>query len=115
MRLLHVRLPVGTPLAPVHASGEVGAPPRRRREGEGMSEAARPEPPTFVIGPGPHVHSPETTSKIMWAVNAALAPAAIWGVIVFGMPALAVVAASIAGALASEWATNRLLKGRASV
>ena len=80
-----------------------------------MSEAARPEAPTFVIGPGPHVHSPETTSKIMWTVNAALAPAAIWGVVVFGMPALAVMAASIAGALASEWATNRLLKGRASV
>ncbi|HEY6572909.1 MAG TPA: RnfABCDGE type electron transport complex subunit D [Candidatus Eisenbacteria bacterium] len=77
--------------------------------GTGRSE------PVFVTEPGPHVHSSETTSKIMWTVNAALAPAAIWGVVVFGLPALAVLAGSIAGALGSEWATNRLLKGRTSL
>ena len=77
--------------------------------GAGRSE------PTFVIEPGPHVHSSETTSKIMWTVNAALAPAALWGVVVFGWPALAVLAGSIAGALGSEWATNRLLKSRTSL
>ena len=78
------------------------------------TEAARPDPPTFVIGPGPHVHSPETTAKIMWTVNAALAPAALWGVVVFGLPALGVIASSIAGAVGSEWAAHRLMKGRVS-
>lgn len=77
--------------------------------------AVRPDPPPFVIGPGPHVHSSETTSRIMWTVNAALAPAAFWGAIVFGLPALAVLLASIAGAVASEWTANRILKNRASV
>jgi len=77
-------------------------------------DAGRTEP-TFIIEPGPHVHSPETTSKIMWTVNAALAPAALWGVVVFGLPALAVLIGSIAGALGAEWGANRLMKGRASL
>jgi electron transport complex protein RnfD len=51
----------------------------------------------------------------MWTVNAALAPAALWGFVVFGLPALAVIVASIAGAVGSEWVANRVLKGRASV
>ncbi len=71
--------------------------------------------PAFTIGPGPHVHSSETTRKIMWTVNAALAPAAVWGVVVFGMPALAVLVASIAGAVAAEWVATRGPKSRTSV
>lgn len=71
--------------------------------------------PAFVIGPGPHVHSSESTTKIMWTVNAALAPEAIWGVVVFGMPALAVLLASIAGAVAAEWVATRGPKSRTSV
>ena len=45
-----------------------------------------PEAPTgpFVLSPGPHVHAAETTARIMWTVNAALAPAAVWGAFVFG-------------------------------
>ena len=77
--------------------------------------ATKPSEPAFVIGPGPHVHSSETTPKIMWTVNAALAPAAIWGVVVFGLPALAVVAASIAGAVGVEWVATRGPKSRTSV
>ena len=41
-----------------------------------------------MIGPGPHVHAPESTARIMWWVNGALAPAALWGAFVFGLPAV---------------------------
>lgn len=66
--------------------------------------------PQFVIGPGPHLHAEESTSRIMWWVNGSLAPAALWGVYVFGWSALAVVLASIAGAAGAEWVASRMLK-----
>jgi electron transport complex protein RnfD len=69
----------------------------------------------FVIAPGPHVHAAESTASIMWWVNASLAPAAFWGVFVFGAPALAIIAASIGGAAAAEWASGRALKLRPSL
>lgn len=72
-------------------------------------------PQQFVITPGPHLHVEESTAKIMWWVNAALAPAALWGCWVFGLPALLVIAGSVAGAMAAEWGTNRLLGRRQTV
>lgn len=66
----------------------------------------------FVIAPGPHVHAAESTTSIMWWVNASLAPAALWGAFVFGLPALAVIAASIGGAAAAEGISGRALKLR---
>ncbi len=73
-----------------------------------MSDSNR----AFVLTPGPHLHVDESTAKIMWWVNAALAPAALWGMWVFGLNALAVVLASIAGAVVAEWASCRMLKRR---
>ena len=64
---------------------------------------------TFVIGPGPHVHAAETTAHIMWWVNGALAPAALWGAFVFGWPAVRVLVAAIVGALLAESAVQRSL------
>jgi electron transport complex protein RnfD len=72
-----------------------------------------PRAGTFVVAPGPHVHGSETTSHIMWWVNGALAPAALWGVLVFGVPALLVMVAGIAGAAAGEQLGTRML-GRTS-
>jgi electron transport complex protein RnfD len=51
----------------------------------------------------------------MWTVNAALAPAAAWGVLVFGLPALGVIAASTAGAVLAEWGASRMMRARTSV
>jgi electron transport complex protein RnfD len=73
--------------------------------------AGAPSQP-FILSPGPHVHAPETTARIMWTVNATLAPAALWGVFVFGYRALAVILASIAGAAIAEWLTARALRTR---
>jgi electron transport complex protein RnfD len=75
-----------------------------------MSES--PSPPTLVIEPGPHVHSDDSIAGIMWTVNLALAPAAVWSVVAFGWRPLGVILAAIAGALAAEWAAARLLKRR---
>jgi electron transport complex protein RnfD len=67
---------------------------------------------TFVIGPGPHVHSAESTANIMWWVNGALAPAALWGAFVFGLPAVLVMVASVTGALLAEALAQRALGRR---
>lgn len=69
----------------------------------------------FVLSPGPHLHTEESTSKIMWWVNGSLAPAALWGVFVFGLGALAVIVASIAGAVLTEYATQRMMGRRATL
>lgn len=68
--------------------------------------------PTFVLSPGPHLHTEESTSKIMWWVNGSLAPAALWGVFVFGINAAFVILASIAGAVLTEYASQKVLGRR---
>jgi electron transport complex protein RnfD len=77
--------------------------------------SAATEQPPFLIEPGPHVHAAESTASIMWWVNASLFPAAAWGIFVFGLPALAVVAASIGGAVAAEWLAGRWLRMRTTI
>jgi electron transport complex protein RnfD len=68
--------------------------------------------PTFVLSPGPHLHTEESTSKIMWWVNGSLAPAALWGVFVFGINAAFVILASIAGAVLTEFVSQKALGRR---
>lgn len=81
-----------------------------------VATPATPEARTpFVLAPGPHVRASESTTTIMWTVNAALAPAAAWGILMFGWPALAVIAGSIAGALLAEWGAGRMMRARTSV
>lgn len=70
---------------------------------------------TFVISPGPHLHVEESTAKIMWWVNGSLAPAALWGVWVFGWNSLLVIAGSIAGAVGAEWVANRMMGRRSTL
>ena len=76
-----------------------------------MSETPR----QFVITPGPHLHVDESTARIMWWVNGSLAPAVLWGAYVFGLNAIAVVLASILGAVFAEWGSSRLLKRRPTI
>jgi electron transport complex protein RnfD len=66
----------------------------------------------LVLTPGPHLRSGTTTAGIMWWVNGTLAPAALWGVYVFGLAALIVTAAAVAGAMGAEWFACRLLRRR---
>ena len=64
--------------------------------------ATVPDERRFIIGPGPHVRAADTTARILWTVNASLAPAVLWGAFVFGWSALAVVVAAVLGALLAE-------------
>lgn len=62
------------------------------------------------ISVSPHIHSNRSTTGIMLDVIIALLPAAIAGVIIFGLRALAVVAVCIASAVLGEAIFNRIVK-----
>ena len=79
-----------------------------------MSAGTGTRPP-FVVTPGPHLRTSESTAAIMWWVNAALMPTAAWGVWVFGPPALEVILGTVAGAVGAEAVANRLMKQRLTV
>jgi electron transport complex protein RnfD len=72
-------------------------------------------PPPFVVTPGPHLRTAQSTAAIMWWVNAALLPTAAWGVWVFGPPALEVILAAVAAAVGAEWLADRALRQRVTV
>lgn len=56
----------------------------------------------FTVNNSPHVRHPDSTSKIMFTVSAALAPALIWALGIFGWRALVPVVASVAACLITE-------------
>jgi len=62
------------------------------------------------ISSSPQIHSPASTAKTMWLVVLSLIPAGIWGVYAFGPRSIAVLAASILGAVASEYLMGLMLK-----
>ena len=68
-----------------------------------------------VIEPAPQIHHPDSTSRIMWTVVAVLLPAGLWGVYVFGVQVLAVLAVSVAASVVSELAMARALKRDVSI
>ena len=68
--------------------------------------------PQLLVTAAPHVRSRDTTARLMWTVSATLAPAALWGVALFGIQALWVLLASIAAAMLTEQAVNLALKRR---
>ncbi len=60
------------------------------------------------LTPAPHVHSPQTTRALMRNVLLALAPCAVAGVVIFGAPALVLMAVSVLSAVAGEACWQRL-------
>ncbi|MDR1506586.1 MAG: RnfABCDGE type electron transport complex subunit D [Treponema sp.] len=67
--------------------------------------------PDIFLGSSPHTGTSASTSKIMGAVLAALAPAAVFGVVIYGLPALWVILAATAASTGGE-ALFRLVLGR---
>ncbi|BAL82089.1 putative electron transport complex protein RnfD [Selenomonas ruminantium subsp. lactilytica TAM6421] len=51
-------------------------------------EVMKKEPELFTVSVSPHIRDDETISHIMWQVNAALLPAALFAIWWFGIPAL---------------------------
>lgn len=65
---------------------------------------------TFTVSASPHVRSDESISKIMWNVNIALAPAAIFAVYHFGLPALGTMLSGIISAVLVEYIIEKVRK-----
>lgn len=57
----------------------------------------------FTVSTSPHIRSEESISKIMWTVNLALTPAALFGVFHFGIHALMVILVGILSAVFFEY------------
>ena len=77
-------------------------------------ETAATATPLFV-SVSPHIKDRETTARIIWTVNAALAPAAAMGAFYFGPRAVLSMAVSIATAVLSEYLFQKLLKKKITI
>lgn len=69
----------------------------------------------LTVSPSPHIKNGVTTQKIMLHVLIALLPATIWGIVMFGGKAAAVVAISVMSCVFFEWATQKILKRKVTV
>jgi electron transport complex protein RnfD len=75
-----------------------------------MDYQANTQDNVYTVSASPHIRSSATISNIMWNVNLALAPAAVFGVIHFGMSALINIIVSIVSAVAAEYAVQKIRK-----
>ena len=64
----------------------------------------------FTVSASPHIRCDESISKIMWNVNLALAPAAIFAVFYFGFPALINIIVGGVSAVAFEYLVQKYRK-----
>jgi Na+-translocating ferredoxin:NAD+ oxidoreductase subunit D len=62
------------------------------------------------VSTSPHLRADDSIAKIMWTVNIALAPAALFGAYWFGMNALMIMIAGIVSAMAFEYLVQKLRK-----
>ena len=71
-----------------------------------MPESSTP----LTLSPSPHIHTAESTRKLMGEVLLALCPAIAAAGVLFGGRALLLIAVCVAGCVASEFVTRRLLR-----
>ncbi len=67
------------------------------------------------VSVSPHIRSGLSTATVMRDVAIALLPPMLFGVFVFGLRALLVIAVSVLSCVATEWASRRLMKRSATV
>ena len=63
----------------------------------------------FTVSPSPHVHTGDSTRKIMYRVVYAMIPALIWSVFVFGLDALRVTLIAVLACLAFEYVIQKYI------
>ncbi len=63
----------------------------------------------LTVSPSPHIHTPDSTRKIMFRVIIALIPALIWSVFVFGPGALRVTAIAVVACVGLEYVVQKFL------
>ncbi|GIM29693.1 electron transport complex subunit D [Clostridium polyendosporum] len=61
----------------------------------------------LTVSASPHIRSEESISKIMWTVNLALFPAAIFAIYNFGTPALTTMLVGVISAIATEYLVQK--------
>lgn len=61
------------------------------------------------VSGSPHVHSDESTKKIMWRVNLALVPALLVGIAFFGVNALLIALVSVAACCLFQWLIEKFI------
>ena len=69
----------------------------------------------LIVSVSPHLRSEETTSRIMWSVNAALLPATVMSVYFFGPRAAIVLAVTIISAIFSEYLYAKAVKKKNTI
>lgn len=69
----------------------------------------------LILSSSPHVSDGKKTPLLMWTVVIALLPEAVYGVILFGIPALITILASVGSCVLAEAAFNALCKKRQTV
>ena len=69
----------------------------------------------LTVSPSPHIKKGSSTQKIMLHVIIALLPATIWGIIMFGGRAAALVAISVVSCVFFEWGIQKILKRKVTV
>lgn len=75
-----------------------------------MSSEVQTTETTFTVSASPHIRCRESIPKIMWNVNLALAPAALFGIFHFGASALINIVVSIVAAVLSEYIVQKIRK-----
>ena len=70
---------------------------------------------TLTISASPHLHARESTSRIMWLVIAALLPAGIAGVYIFGPAALWTILIGVTSAVAAECIIQAAMKKKVTI
>lgn len=69
----------------------------------------------LVVSSSPHIHTPLSTRRVMLDVIIALLPAAVAGIVIFGMRALAVLCVTVATSVFSEFIFNAIVKKEQTV
>ena len=75
-----------------------------------MNSEIKAQEKIFTVSASPHIRCEESIPKIMWNVNLALAPAAIFGVYHFGSPAFINILVSIISAVLAEYLVQKFRK-----
>ena len=63
----------------------------------------------LTVSPSPHIHTADSTQKIMYRVVYAMIPALLWSVFVFGLDALRVTFIAVAACIAFEYLIQKYL------
>jgi len=72
-----------------------------------QAQASTAAPKLLTVSP--QIHAQSSTASIMWSVTAALVPATVWGVYVFGVATLITLGVSVIAAVATEYVIARML------